>query len=192
MNFKEVVLTNRSYRRFAQDRRISLATLEGLVDLARQTACTANKQPLQYALVASEEMTATIFPLLGWAGYLTHWKGPEEGERPAAYIVILGNDAIATEPQIDLGIAAQTIMLGATAQGLGGCMLASVNREKVHEALRLPEGSRVLLVLALGTPVEKVYLEPLGEEGNIKYWRDAEGGHHVPKRGLEDVIIARS
>ncbi len=191
MDFRSLVMHNRSYRRFSEQERIAPSTLEGLVDLARHTPASANRQPLKYVLVTAPKTCAELFPSLGWAGYLPDWKGPEEGERPAAYIVVLGDDAISTDIATDLGIAAQTIMLGAAEQGLGGCMMGAINREKIHALLALPDTLRVLLVLALGRPVEKVQLEPLGEDGNIKYWRDAEGGHHVPKRSLASLIVAR-
>ncbi|UZP69124.1 nitroreductase family protein [Desulfovibrio mangrovi] len=191
MDFGKLVLQNRSYRRFNEKDRVPVQLLEELVDFARHSPASANRQPLKYVLVTGQDMCDDIFPALGWAGYLPEWKGPEAGERPAAYIVVLGDDAISTDTQIDLGIACQTIMLGAASKGLGGCMMGSINREKIHASLALPEALRVLLVLALGRPAEKVVLEPLGEDGNIKYWRDAEGGHHVPKRSLDDLIVAR-
>lgn len=190
-SFRGLVLQNRSYRRFAESERISADLLEELAGLARCIPASANRQPLKFALVSDAAKCAEIFPSLGWAGYLPEWKGPEAGERPAAYIVILGDDSISTDTQIDLGIAAQTIMLGAAACGLGGCMMGAINREKIHATLGLADTLRVLLVLALGRPVEKVQLEPLGADGNIKYWRDAEGGHHVPKRSMEELIAAR-
>jgi hypothetical protein len=46
-----------------------------------------------------------------------------------------------------------------------------------------------LLVLALGKPKETVVLETVGPEGDVKYWRDEQSVHHVPKRRLEDIIV---
>lgn len=191
MDFKALVMQNRSYRRFAEHEHLPVSILEELVELARNTPASANRQPLKYVLVTESEMCSALFPCIGWAGYLPEWKGPEPGERPAGYIVVLGDDTISTDTQIDLGIASQTILLGAAAKGLGGCMLGAINREKIHTILDVADTLRVLLVLALGHPIEKVTLEPLGGDGNIKYWRDAEGGHHVPKRSLDELIVAR-
>lgn len=191
MDFRSLVLRNRSYRRFEESERIAPAMLEDLVDLARHTPASANRQPLKFVLVSNPETCAELFPFLGWAGYLPDWKGPVEGERPAGYIVILGDDDISTDVSTDLGIAAQTMMLGAVAEGFGGCMLGAINREKIHAYLGLSASLQVLLVLALGRPAEKVVLEPLGADGNIKYWRDADDVHHVPKRDLDDLIVAR-
>ena len=192
MSFKDLVLKTRSYRRFRQAEPVPLDTLRELVDLARQTASGANIQPLKYILATDPAMNARIFPLTRWAGYLENWPGPVEGERPSAYIVVLGDLELRKECETDLGIAAQTIMLAAVERGLGGCMIATVEREKLRTILKIPERYKILLVLALGRPVEQVVLEPVGPEGNIRYYRDAAGVHHVPKRSLEEVIVSQS
>jgi nitroreductase len=138
---------------------------------------------------ADPELNREIFPTLAWAGYLKGWGGPAEGERPAAYIIILGDTEIRKEFGCDHGIVAQSIMLGAAEKGIGGCMIGSIERERLREVLRIPEQYEILLVLALGYPKEKVVLEEIGPEGDIKYYRDAQDVHHVPKRRLADVIL---
>ena len=187
--FKDLVLKTRSYRRFYEDVAVDMATLHELVDLARLTASGGNRQPLKYVLACDPQVNARIFPTLAWAGYLKDWGGPREGERPSAYIIIMLDTEIAESAGCDHGIAAQTIMLGATEKGLGGCIIASVKKPALHEALGIDECYSILLVLALGKPKETVVVEALGPEGDIKYWRDAQGVHHVPKRKLEDIIV---
>ena len=187
---KELVVKNRSYRRFYEDVSIPLETLRELVDLARLSASAANMQPLKYALSCDRKKNALIFEHLAWAGYLKDWPGPFEGERPSAYIIMLGDTEISKNIVCDHGIAAQNIMLGAVEKGLGGCMIASIQREKLREVLNIPVRYDILLVLALGKPKETVVIEKMGPEGNVKYWRDKEGLHHVPKRSLEEVIIS--
>jgi nitroreductase len=191
MNFAELVLKTRTHRRFRQDRPVDMQTLEGLVDLARNTASAANLQPLRYVLSCSPETNAAIFATLGWAAYLPHWQGPEEGERPAAYIVVLAETAIGDHKEVDMGIAAQTMVLGAAEKGLASCMLASVNRDKLRDILSVPEEYAILLVIALGEPAEAVVLEDLPTDGSIKYWRDDQDVHHVPKRTLGQVVLAK-
>jgi nitroreductase len=187
--FRDLVLRNRSYRRFNQAKRISPADLRELVDLARQTPSGRNLQPLKYLLVTSDEVSAKVFPLLGWAGYLKDWGGPAEDERPAAYVVVLGDTTISPTFGIDPGIAAQTLLLGAVEQGLGGCILATVKRDELRELCHIPEHLEILYVIALGEPVEKVVIEEVKPDSDIKYWRDAQQGHHVPKRAISDLII---
>jgi len=189
MTLKELVLKNRSYRRFHQGVPVELETLRELVDLARNSASGANKQPLKYILSCEPEKNAVIFPQLGWAAYLKDWPGPVEGERPSAYIVILGDKNIKESFGPDHGIAAQSILLGATERGLGGCIIATIRKENLRQALNIPEHCEILLVLALGVPEETVVLEVVGPDGDIKYWRDEQGVHHVPKRSLDEIIL---
>lgn len=185
----DLVRTNRSYRRFYEDTAISEETLRGLVDLARLSASGANRQPLKYALSHTPERNALIFPHLAWAGYLADWEGPVEGERPSAYIIVLGDTEISQSFGIDHGIASQSILLGAAELGLGGCIIASVQREALRSALGIEPRYKILHVLALGKPKETVVLEVVGADGDIKYWRDSQEVHHVPKRALDDVLV---
>ena len=186
---KDLIRKNRSYRRFHQDVAVDLETLRALVALARLSASGSNLQPLKYILSCHPETNARIFPNTRWAGYLKDWSGPAEGERPAAYIVILGDTEIRKSFGCDHGIAAQSIMLGATEQGLGGCMIGSIDRSELRQVLDIPEQYEILLILALGKPKEKAVIEEVGPDGNIRYYRDAEGVHHVPKRSLAELIL---
>jgi nitroreductase len=186
---RDLVLKNRSYRRFYQEEAITPDVLRELVDLARQTASARNAQPLKYILSWEPEKNAMIFKTLAWAGYLKGWGGPVEGERPSAYIVILGDTGISPTFGCDHGIAAQTILLGATERGLGGCILGSVQRPAMKDMFHIPAEYEILVVLALGKPKETVVLETVGPDGDIKYWRDEAQVHHVPKRKLDEIII---
>ena len=189
MSFRDLVLRNRSYRRFHQDRPVDLETLRELVDLARLTPSASNRQPLRYILSADPQTNATVFARLAWAGYLRDWPGPEEGERPTAYIIVLLDTEVSKNAGCDHGIAAQTILLGAAERGLGGCMIGSVQREGLRADLGISERYEILLGLALGVPKEEVVLEALGPDGDVKYYRDAARVHHVPKRALDDLIL---
>jgi nitroreductase len=186
----DLVKANRSCRRFYENHTVELEILKELVDLARLSASAANFQPLKYILACRPETNAEIFSCLAWAGYLKDWPGPEPGERPAAYIVILGDTAISKDFGCDHGIAAQSILLGARASGLAGCIIGSVNRDRLREVLNIKSHLQILLVLAIGKPREKIVIESVGPDGSIRYWRDAEGVHHVPKRPLKEIIVA--
>jgi nitroreductase len=186
----ELVKENRSCRRFYQDHPVAPETLKEFVDLARMSASGANLQPLKYVLSCDPQKNAEIFSCLAWAGYLKDWPGPGEGERPAAYIVVLGDTSISESAGCDHGIAAQTILLGAREKGLAGCMLGSIDRKALRDSLNIPSQLKILLVLAIGKPREQVVLETVGSDSSIRYWRDNDGVHHVPKRELEDLIVA--
>jgi nitroreductase len=186
----ELVESNRSCRRFYEDHQVELKTLEELVDLARLSASGGNLQPLKYILACQPDVNAQIFSCLGWAGYLKDWPGPDPGERPSGYIVILGDTTISKEFGIDHGIAGQSMLLGAREKGLAGCIIGSINRKDLRPMLKIESHLKILLVLAIGKPKEEVVIETVGADGNIKYWRDAEAVHHVPKRPLSDLIVA--
>lgn len=188
MKFHEIVKKNRSYRRFDESREIPQLALLKLVDNARLIPSGSNLQPLKYYIVEYPQRSA-VFPYLKWAGYLTDWDGPADGERPSAYIVILSDKKISSNVKWDHGIAAQTILLAAVSKEMGGCIIGSIDREGLAKELNLSDDYTIELVVALGYPVEKVVIKEIENGEDIKYYRDSEGTHYVPKRKLADVII---
>lgn len=187
--FNELVTNNRSYRRFVEDYRLSRKDALELINLARLCPSAANLQTLKYYIVISKDQCDLVFPHLRWANYLRNWDGPQPGERPAAYIIILCPLSTGKFHHLDTGIAAQTILLGATEKGLGGCMMASVDKDAIHRLLSLPEDLEVALIIALGKPSERVVVDDVIDPEDIEYWRDDDGVHHVPKRSLEDLLL---
>jgi len=186
----DLIRRNRSCRRFYEDHAIDLETVKSLVDLARLSASAANLQPLRYILSVDPQMNLQIFPCLGWAGYLKDWNGPQKGERPSGYIIILSDSEKANDfVGYDCGIASQSILLGAREKGLAGCMIASVKRQQLRSLINIDLQYKILLVIAIGKPREEVAIEIVGDNNNIQYWRDNAGVHHVPKRNLNDIII---
>ncbi len=185
---QDLVRKSRSYRRFHEERPIEEHTLRSLIELARLMPSAHNKQPLKYLLSHTRERNGLIFSTLKWAAYLKDWPGPAEGERPAGYVVILGDREISESVPWDYPIAAQTIALGAAEIGLGTCILASVDKGRLAETLRIPARYQIFLVVALGYPKETVVIEEM-REGDCKYWRDDAGVHHVPKRPLKELIL---
>ena len=190
MNIKELVEKTRTVRRFDGSFVIAHETLEALVDLARLSPSGANRQPLKYILVTEAARRAEVYSCLAWAGYLTTWEGPDPHERPTGYIIVLGDKEISDTFGIDHGIAAQSIMLGANEKGLGGCIIASVKKEKLRSSFSIPMQYEILLVLAVGKPVENVVIETINNN-DVKYWRDEQSVHHVPKRTIDEIILRK-
>jgi nitroreductase len=188
MDLKDLFLKTRTCRRFDESHKVELRTLENLVDFARLSSSGGNRQPLKYLLYNTPAQCEKIFPFLAWAGYFTEWPGPEKGERPSAYIIILGDKSISDNFGVDHGIAAHSIMLGAAHENLGCCMIASIKREELCDELRIPDRFEVLLILAVGRPGEKIIIDEIKND-EVKYWRDEHGVHHVPKRNLKDLIL---
>ena len=188
MPLLEIIRQTRTVRRFDESRTITAKEIENLIELARLAGSARNLQPLKYCYSIEQELNKTIFSCLGWAGYLPHWPGPAPGERPTGYILCLLDTTIAAEADVDVGIASQNILLGATERGLAGCRIASINPSLVRE-LALPEALTLQLVIALGKPAEQVSLTDLDDLGSIKYWQGPNNSHFVPKRSLADIII---
>jgi len=188
MSIQSLILRNRSYRRFYQNEGIQQSQLESWVDLARLSPSARNMQSLRFKLINDPKLNAQVFPLLKWAGYIEDWDGPIEGERPAAYIVVLNDESLSNNYYCDDGLATQSLLLGGVEDGFGGCIIAAIDRSKLRKLLRIDEKYKIIHLIALGKPKEKVKIEKM-ENGAIKYWRDENQTHHVPKRDLKDLII---
>jgi len=186
MKLRDLVVRNRSYRRFVQSPRPDRALLKELVDLARLTASGANLQPLRYWLVDNPTDCALVFPHTSWAGLLGGWR-PAADEAPTAYVLVLEAEGGVT-PQADAGIAMQTLLLAATEKGYGGCIIGSIKRDKIRAALGISEAFKILYAVALGKPSEKAVVED-AVDFNVDYYRAADDIHHAPKHKLETLII---
>ncbi len=187
MELIELVRKNRSIRRFEESFKIDLEQLSYFVEHARLSASARNQQSLKFLALNRYQDNEAIFPLLRWAGYLKDWEGPAEGERPSAYIVVMHDKTIASSHFCDEGIAMQSITLAAAESGLGCCIIASVDREKLRTAFNIPDNLDILDVIAIGKPAEKVVVEEM-TDGDYEYWRDEQDVHHVPKRSLSDIL----
>lgn len=188
--FSELVKATRSYRNFDPAARITDEQLTSLIELCRYTPSTANRQSIKFAYANSEQACEKIFTLLGWAGYLED-KPPYDGNVPAAYILVCFDNSISNDLEIDAGICAQTIVLGAMDMGLGACMLGSFNKEKAAGIFALPENIKPRLVIALGRPKETVEIVDM-KDGDVKYYRDGKEKHFVPKRPLSEIMLPKA
>ena len=184
---KDLIKKNRSYRRFKAEKEISEELLIELIELARFSSSAANRQVIRFFPINDPVMKNDVFSCLRWAGYLNYWDGPEEKERPSAYIIFLTEETTGNSLYIDVGIYAQAILLGAVEMKLGGCMFGSIKREELKEKLHIPDKFQIPLIIALGIPDETVVIEDTSDD--IKYWRDENNVHHVPKRVLEDLLF---
>lgn len=185
----DLLIKNRSYRRFDQSVQVPEEVLREIIGVVPYCPSAANRQPLKFRLVFEPELVDQVFGCLKFAAYLNDWSGPQETERPTAYIVVLGDEAISKLPDVDAGIVMQSMLLRATELGFGGCILASVQREKLRLILSLEDRYQIGYVIALGKPAETCLIEPLGEGGDVRYYRTPDGVHHVPKRGLSELIV---
>lgn len=184
----ELIKKTRSFRRFDVKRAITESELHEMIEAARCSGSAANRQRIRFVLVNSKKECDKIFPNVAFAGYLKEWGGPSENERPVAYIVMMCREEnIDTSLAMDMGIAAQSILLTATEMGLGGCMIRSFKKNEIESILKREEYN-CAFIIALGKPDENVYLTEV-KNGDIKYFRDENDDHAVPKLSLDELII---
>lgn len=195
-DFDELVYKTRTFRRFDESKRVSREFLLELVDLGRMVPNSRNKQVLRYHVVTDPEECDVVFDQLGWAAQLPDWKGPEPGERPTGYIVIMAemsqpSDKTYAGVSYDVGIASQTMMLAARAAtpSVGCCMLRNVKPAIMDKLGFDTEKYDFREVMAFGYPGEEVVVEPLAPGEDYSYWHGEGKTHHVPKRALEDILL---
>ena len=190
MSIEALVLANRSYRAFDESRPITGDIMKNLIDLARHTPSGMNRQPLRYRILTEQGDLDKMRTNARFASSLGLGL-PPEGHRPTGYIIIC-TDKEANSPTTlalkDVGIAAQTILLAAAEQGFGGCMLGSFDPARVLSDFSLDARYEPQLVIALGTPDEKIVLHDTDGD-SLSYYRDDDNTHHVPKRSLDSVLI---
>lgn len=187
---RDMVRESRSQRSFVPDRKIPHDALMTLCDTARICPAAMNLQVLKYKIVEDKETVTALLGATRWATSLDK-KLPPKGHGPSAFIVICHDKSIAERKPIfaiDVGIAAQTIMLTACEMGYGGCIIGSGNEKTIAEIIGLPEHMDAALVLGLGVPEETVILTE-AHDGQVKYYRDENDTHFVPKRPLDEIII---
>ena len=184
----DILKNARSYRRFDPSVPVTRQMLEEWVAACRYCPSGRNVQALKYALVTDKDTCGKLFPLLAWAGYLKDWDGPEENERPTAYLVQLLDTEIAANCLCDDGLQLQTLVLAVTEAGFGGCIIKSFNDAGLRELLQLPDRLKITYVLALGKPKETVRIEEM-QGGEVRYWRTPDQVHHVPKRSVSELIF---
>ena len=187
METSKALLGRRTIRKFTQEK-LNSDDLNRLLEYARLAAYPANMQPLKFALITEDKKLKEIFPFTKWAGYLPETGTPCEGERPTAYIAILGDKSIKESFEVEAGAAITSMMLGAYDLGIASCWLGSIDRKKLLEVFRLSADKYDLLyLLALGYPAQE---SDVSEAINsIKYFEQPGGKISVPKRPLEEIII---
>lgn len=187
--FSDLVKATRSFRNFDSEYKIDSETLCSIIELCRFTPSTANLQSIKFAYACSDDICDKIFSNLSWAGYIKENKPPYDGNVPTAYILLSFDKSISEDIEIDAGICAQTIVLGAMEKGIGACMLGSFNKENIKEIFCLPEHIKPRLIIALGKPKESVEIID-AKDGDIKYFRDGKDKNIVPKRTLKEIIVS--
>lgn len=184
---KELLLKTRSYRRYDENRAMTEEDIRAIAEAVRLVPSAGNLQRVRVAFVNDTLQNEEIFSTLGFAAYLKDWDGPAVGERPVGYAVLMTEREPDVNLAIDIGIAAEGMLLSAMERGIGGCIFRSFNKERLSEILK-KDGYIPALVISFGCPAETVVIEDV-KNGDVKYYRDTDGVHHVPKRSTDDILI---
>jgi len=187
MNLRELLKKSRSCRRFKGSEPVALDDLKSAVENVRFAPSPANLQPLKFIICIKDNINKKIFSNTKWAVYLKDWDGPEEGERPGAYILILGTRNMSAHIHWDYGIALQTILLSLAEKGYGACTVAAIDRDAIREILSIPKKYDLPALIAVGRPDEEIVIDDIKDD-RFKYWRDDKDVHHVPKRAFKDLV----
>ena len=176
---------NRSYRGYDASVKLSGETLREIASVASLVPSGMNAQRLRFRLVPSEQ-APLVLPHITLGAALPEEHLPHPGEEPQGYIVICATGEEGRVVDMDLGIAAQSMLLRAVEKGLNGIFILNFRAQALQEALALP--LKPLAVLAFGKGTERIFLMPAGKDGSLKYYRK-DGVHYVPKLGIDDLLI---
>lgn len=190
--FRDLVMANRSYRGYDEGYRFTKEQLLEYIDLTRYTASSVNAQPLKYHIAYDKDEVALIQSMTKWARALPQMTLPHDNMHPTGFIIICQDKDISdnlARYQKDIGIVAQTILLAAVEEGLGGCMIGNFVPDEVKEKLDFADNLQPMLIVALGKPNEKIVITEIENGDSIKYYRDDDDTHYVPKRKLNDILI---
>jgi nitroreductase len=181
----EMILSRRSVRAFEPEP-VPEEVLKKMCEAGRQAPTGANRQPFEFLVVTRPDLLAKVYETLKWAAYIAPHGDPPAGKEPTAYIVLLRNDREGDKvPYYDCGfVAAQTLLAG-LCFGVAGCALLSFDPKKVHQDFQLPDHLQPEMVLALGYPAE--FPVSVDREDTVKYWRDDQERHFVPKYPLDKI-----
>ena len=189
---KDLIIKNRSYRGYDENYSFTKEQLVNYVDGARFCASSLNIQPLKYYIAWEKADVHKIRNRIMWARQLPQITLPHPGKQPTAFIIICQDKDISASQNLfmkDVGIVAQSMLLMAAEEDLGGCMIGSFDGVKLREDLGIPDHLQPMLLVALGKPAETIVLTEVGEDGKTAYYRDENDIHYVPKRKLEDLLI---
>ena len=187
MDVWQAIESRRSVRRFSRQP-ISKQILLELIEAARCAPSAANRQPLEFVIVNSDDLKVKVFAQLAWAAYVQPRRDPPAGKRPVAYIVVLvhSEKAVAKWSKADAAAAIENILLAAQGKGIGSCWLGSIKRDKLREILEIPDNYDIDSVVALGYSDEQPVMEDCKGE-SIEYYLDYNDVLHVPKRPLRTI-----
>ncbi|MCF0144149.1 MAG: nitroreductase family protein [Firmicutes bacterium] len=190
MDLMKLLETRRTYRRFDQSREIPQEVIEKMMAAQRLASCSVNSQRLRYIVVKTPELVEKVFPNTKWAARLPKEQGtPKEGERPTLFVlVVYEKDKKHKWIDTDAGLAMSNITLAAWSEGVGSCILDSVDRPEVMKVLNLDDNLEIQSVIAFGYPVHESHIVEPKSKDELGYYLDENRDYCVPKLDVDDVV----
>lgn len=184
---RRLLAKNRSYRGYDPQFHVREDQLRSIIEVNTLTPSARNEQVLRFRPVLEDE-AEKVLPHIRLGAALPDLHLPLPGTDPRAFILICSTVDETRYVSIDLGIAAQSMLLRATEMGLNGICIGAFDRRAIREAFDLPRDP--ILILAIGKGAERIELDPVGAGESLNYYR-RDGVHHVPKLRLEELLIGR-
>ncbi|MBO5920466.1 MAG: nitroreductase family protein [Bacteroidales bacterium] len=184
-SLNSLLLKNRSHRGYDSSRQVLVEELKQIAEVCTKIPSAKNQQVLRFKLVAGED-APRLQQYTKWGGALPELNLPFEGTEPSAFIIICSTVPENKWVDIDLGIAAQSMLLKAVEMGLNGICIGAFNKNAVVEEFSLQH--EPVLVLAIGKGAEHIQLTRVKEGESLTYYRK-DGLHFVPKLGLDDLLL---
>lgn len=159
MTLLEVIKNRRSVRKF-QEKEIPGKITDKLIEALIWAPSAGNLQSRKFYFVFDEKtkndlaqaalgqdfITQAPLVVVGCTDEEIEWKYGERGKN--LYTIC------------DVAMSIQNMMLLATDQGLGSCPVGAFNKNKVSEALNIPENLQPILIIPIGYPAEKPLASP--------------------------------
>ena len=179
---------NRSYRGYAPAYKVPVTALEQIVAVNPLLPSAKNQQALRFKLVTEGNGDDIVLKNIKLGGMLPELHLPFAGTEPRAFIIVCSTVPESKMLHVDLGIAAQSMLLKAVDLGYNGLIIGAFNAKKIEEAFALPYPP--VLILAIGKGNEKIVLKEISENESHAYYRDENGTHYVPKVRWEELVIS--
>ena len=149
MDVFEAFMYRRSVRSYAQTP-VPDEVLVKILDAARLAPSAGKKQPWHFILVKDEEKRIRIARGCRYGRFLS--------ESPVVIVACGDKKASPRWYAVETAIALEHVVLAATALGLGTCWIGMFDEEDIHYVLGLPENFKIIALMALGYPRERIDL----------------------------------
>ena len=147
MDVFEAIKRRRSVRSY-ESTPVPIEKLRKVLEAARLAPSAGNVQPWQFIVVIDSDKRRKIAKGCRFGRFLAE-----------APVVIVGCGDHRASPRwyaIETCIAMENLVLAATGEGLGTCWIGFFNEEEIREMLKIPNRLKVVALLALGYPREKL------------------------------------